>query len=119
MFNSVGYYFFDVKNYFLFRIIHKITGAPKSELMVLIGSVYVGICETISQISKSEAPVRSVAGSKILWLDVRKIPRAICGTATPTNAIGPVNAVMPPASKPVAITIQNRVRITETPKPCA
>ena len=94
-------------------------GAPNSALIVLIGNVYAGICEIISQNNISEAPQRTVAGINILWLEVRKSPRAICGMATPTKAIGPVKAVIPPASNPVAITIKNRVRTIETPNPRA
>jgi hypothetical protein len=50
-----------------------------------------------------------VAGINILCIDVLKIPRAICGMATPINAIGPVNAVIPPANNPVDSIIKKRV----------
>jgi len=42
------------------------TGAPNNELIVLIGNVYVGICEIISQTSNKDAPQSMVAGKRIL-----------------------------------------------------
>ena len=94
-------------------------GAPKSELMVLIGSVYVGICETISQRSINTAPINTVAGINIRCEEVLKMPRAICGTAIPTKPIGPVKAVIEPARILVSTTISVRKRMIETPKPFA
>ena len=87
--------------------------------MVLMGKVYVGICEIISQTSNNDAPNSTHAGNKIRCNEVRNTPRAICGMATPTNAIGPVKAVIPPAKSPVASTIKKRVLVIEIPKPRA
>ena len=59
------------------------------------------------------------AGIVMRWLEVWNKPRAMCGTATPMNAIGPQKAVTPPASRPVANTMNRRVRDTLIPKPRA
>ena len=70
----------------------------------------------ISQIKIRAAPIKMDAGISILWTELLKIPRAICGTAIPTKAMGPVKAVMLPANMPVAITIKILVLFILTPK---
>ena len=77
-------------------------GAPNSADTVEIGSGYTKSEHSTSHTSSRQAPMRAEAGMVMRWLEVRKIPRAICGTATPMNAIGPQNAVIPPANRPVA-----------------
>ena len=93
-----------------------IIGAPNSALIVDIGSGYVKRLQMISQMRSKFAPTNAVAATVVRWLEVWNSPRAICGTATPTNAIGPQKAVIPPANRQVAITIIRRVRSILTPK---
>ena len=100
-------------------MIQIISGAPNKELMALIGMVYTLNCEIMSQTSSKDAPHKADAGITMLWLDDLNSPRAMCGTATPINAMGPVNAVVAPANRPVAMINTNRVFTTEMPKPRA
>ena len=93
---------------FFFLINNQITiGAPNKEVIAFIGNVNsdVGNCAIISQINNTIAPVIAVAGISVLWLDVVKINLVICGTANPTKAIGPENAVITPVNKLVIIKI--------------
>ena len=105
--------------YFFFNTIHNMIGAPKRALIVEMGNAYVPILQSISQISKIFAPIKAEAGIVKRWLLVANTPRAICGTATPINAIGPQNAVTLPANKHDATTIIQRVRSTLMPSPRA
>ena len=67
--------------------------------------------ETRQSQSKSRfAPSRAQAGTVSRWLEVCISPRARCGTATPMNAMGPHQAVTPPANRDVASTMPRRVR---------
>ena len=93
-------------------MIQIITGAPKRALTVEMGSGYVKSEQSTSHTSNRHAPISTQAGMVTRWFEVLKMPRAICGTATPINAIGPQKAVTPPASNPVAITMNRRVRST-------
>lgn len=89
-------------------------GAATSDDNVDIGSDRLRLydaSETIqSHNSNRFAPSSAQAGTVSRWFDVCMIPRAKCGTATPMNAIGPHQAVTPPASNDVASTIPRRVR---------
>lgn len=96
-----------------------IIGAPISDERVDIGSGYVHSDERMSQTSNKFAPINAQAGSVSRWFVVWNSPRAICGTATPTKAIGPQKAVIPPTSSPVANTIAQRMDETRMPNPCA
>jgi hypothetical protein len=55
------------------------------------------------------------AGKRILWSAVLKINLARCGTAMPTNANGPQNAVILPDNILVDIKIRIRVSLILTP----
>ena len=94
------------------------TGAPKIDVIALIGKVKSkpGNCETVSQSSIITAPSKMVAKNKVLWLLVWKTNFEICGTAKPTKAIGPTNAVILPAKIPVAIKIKLRCFLMLMPK---
>ena len=96
-----------------------IIGAAISDDSVDIGSDKLMLYEASdtrqSHNSSRLAPNRAQAGTVSRWLDVCMIPRARCGTATPMNAIGPHQAVTPPASSEVASTIPKRVRRIFTP----
>ena len=70
----------------------------------------------MSQINTILALINADPGTVNRWLLVAKTPRAICGTATPINAIGQQNAVTLPANKHDATTIIQRVRSTLIPK---
>ena len=50
----------------------------------------------VSQINITIAPKRRTAGINVLWFAVLKIILAMCGTASPINAIGPAKAVITP-----------------------
>ena len=96
-----------------------IIGAPNKALIVDIGSGYVNRLHNISQISSKLDPTNAVAATVVRWFEVWNKPRAIWGTATPTKAIGPQKAVIPPAKRQVAITIILRVLSILTPNALA
>jgi hypothetical protein len=52
-------------------------GAPKRALIVEIGSEYVPILQSTSQMSRIFAPISAEAGTVRRWLLVAKMPRAI------------------------------------------
>ena len=62
------------------------------------------------------APARAVAGSKTVWLDERNAKRAMCGTTSPWNPIGPQNAVTTAVSIPDSNNNLFRVALMLTPK---
>lgn len=76
-------------------------GAPKIEVMALIGKLYSlpGSWAIVSQRSSNMAPTRAEAGNKTRWFEVVNINLDRCGTANPTKAIGPENAVMTPVRR--------------------
>ena len=80
------------------------TGEPNRAVMALMGSVpcETASCERMSQASMSVVPQRMAAGMMALWSEVRKMPRAMCGTVIPMSAMGPVKAVEVPARSAVA-----------------
>ena len=77
-------------------------GAPTIEVTALMGSdaSYPGNLEIKLHPKVRAAPIRTTAGNKTPWFEVRKKVLAICGTAKPTKAIGPVNAVPSAIKKP-------------------
>ena len=83
-------------------------GAPKIEVIAFIGKVksIPGICEMVSQHNINKAPINMVAQNNMPWLLVWNTNFAKCGTANPTKAIGPANAVMLPARRLVAKMIR-------------
>ena len=82
-------------------------GIPSSEVTTFIG-ISINF-EKISHISIAAMPHRSVAGISERWSASRIIILATCGIASPTNPIGPQNAVTDPTSKVVAANISNRL----------
>ena len=80
------------------------TGMPSKAVTVLIGSV--SHLEIISQPSKTTAPHKAMAGSRIRWSALQKSIRAICGIANPTKPIGPQKAVTVPANRVVERNIR-------------
>lgn len=93
------------------------TGAPKTGVTALIGiTVFCGITQIRLHNIHITAPVSIVVGNSMVWSDVFVSIRAMCGTASPTNAIGPQKAVLAAVSMPVAVSSSRRVRLMSTPK---
>lgn len=93
------------------------TGAPKTGVTAFIGiTVFCGITQIRLHSKQMAAPVSIVVGNSIVWSDVFVSNRAMCGTASPTNDMGPQKAVLAAVSMPVAVSNSSRVRLISTPK---
>lgn len=92
-------------------------GAPKMEVMALMGKLYSlpGSWAIVSQRSSSIPPTRAAAGNKIQWFEVVNSNFDRCGTAKPTKAMGPANAVMTPVRRLVHMSTRYRVFFMSTP----
>ena len=75
-----------------------------------------GKCDIISESNATFAPISTQAGNNCLWLDVEKNIRAMCGTASPINDIGPHNAVTVAVNPPVISNESVRTLRTFIPK---
>ena len=62
------------------------------------------------------APQSSVTGSRVLWFEVPSSRRAMCGTASPMNEMGPQKAVVDAVSSPVTMSSRLRVSLMFTPR---
>ena len=93
-------------------------GTPIKGVIAAKGSVprSPGRCDTISESKATFAPMSIQAGNKYLWFAVEKSIRAMCGTANPTNEIGPHIAVIAAVSTPVMSNESVRTLRTFTPK---
>lgn len=60
------------------------------------------------QVRATALPVRMVMGMRELWFDVPENSRAMCGTASPMNAMGPQKAVVAAVRMPVDKNIKLR-----------
>ena len=93
------------------------TGAPKRGVTALIGiMMLVGNTHVMLHRTAINAPHRMVAGSNVLWSEVRQMSLAMCGTASPTNVIGPQKAVATAVSRPVESNRARRVRLMFIPR---
>lgn len=89
------------------------TGAPMTGVMTLIGMrLSEGRVDNQLQSSARQPPVSKVAGNRVRWSDVPSRRRAMCGTASPMNAMGPQKAVLVAVSNPVQQS--NKVRVRRT-----
>ena len=88
--------------YFRFRSTAAIIGAPTNAVTLLTGKApsKPGRRDKMQQRRVSDIPLINVAGISQRWSEVRKTARARCGTASPTNIIGPQYAVTTAASNP-------------------
>ena len=76
-------------------------GTPTMGVMALMGIMPdAGNTLTSWHINATTAPASMVHGSNMLWLDELSSSRAICGTTSPINPIGPQNAVTVAVSSP-------------------
>jgi len=93
-------------------------GDPNKAVMALIGNTFAlpGSWAMLSEISINIAPMSKLVGIKILWLLVFHTNLQMWGTAKPRKAIGPTNAVILPAIRPVAIRMVKLVFLSEIPR---
>ena len=98
-----------------------IIGAPNSAVTALIGSVpgSPGSWEIRSHTSIIIDPQQMEPNNTIRWFDVLNMPLAMCGVVIPIKAIGPVKAVVVPASSAVNKMTKMRSLLTEKPNPWA
>ena len=92
-------------------------GAPIIEVNTLIGSKKYGSasCMTISQIIRNKAPINKLAEISTKCCCVLNRIRTRLGTANPTKAIGPQNAVTKPVKIAVIMMMMNRTFFILTP----
>ena len=104
--------------FFLFIITYIITGAPTRGVMAFRGSTLSLPGNTVRRLhsNATHEPAKIVTGSSIVWFDEPSSRRAICGTASPMNEMGPQKAVAVAVSSPVQSSIIIRVRFTFTPR---
>ena len=69
----------------------------------------------ISLKSNMHEPINIHAGISNRWFADWNIKRDKCGTIIPTNPIGPQNAVVIPAKRPLAKITIKRILLTEIP----
>ena len=94
------------------------TGAPIIGVIALSGIMprSPGNRQIALHSSATIIPILMVAGSSCRWSSVLTIILAMCGTASPINAIGPQNAVAEAVSKPVIKSNLFRRALVFTPK---
>ena len=98
-------------------MIWTITGIAIIGVIALMGIVPAGESELIQQQRRAMTdPDRAVAGNNTEWFDVRYINRAMCGTISPINPIGPQKAVTTAVSRLEMVMSQFRVARMFTPR---
>lgn len=104
--------------YFRFSNTAAIIGAPTKAVTLLTGKApsKPGRRERMQQRRVREMPETRVAGISQRWSEVRKTARARCGTASPTNIIGPQYAVTTAARSPDEIITIMRERRMFNPR---